>query len=211
MSDHAGLRQAIGQAMAPFWYDREDRPRPDWVGEWSYWFVSAGNHLFDVLPGHEDDPRLVRYDDWTDSPENLPPSHCHGGPRALLDLDTPRTAESRRAADTWTAYHALAERFRTQDPRELTATASHEQPLIQTIESDPTLEERFTSNPALHFNEDQETYAARHAAAVLLTPTLLTLDGRWLEDGGPDHARMFNTYLDALPGETMVVRVLYHS
>ncbi|MFF2524231.1 hypothetical protein [Streptomyces liangshanensis] len=48
----------------------------------------------------------MRYDDWTDSPEALPPSRCHGGPRALLDLDTPRTTEPRRAADTRTPYQA---------------------------------------------------------------------------------------------------------
>ncbi|MEU1187556.1 hypothetical protein [Streptomyces sp. NPDC005859] len=72
-----GWKRAIGQAMDPFWYDREDRPHPDWVGEWSYWFVSRAGCLFDVLPGHEDDPRLVRDDDWTEPPEDLPPSRCH--------------------------------------------------------------------------------------------------------------------------------------
>ncbi|MET4641123.1 hypothetical protein ABZY10_20735 [Streptomyces sp. NPDC006539] len=34
-------------------------------GEWSYWFVSGTGCLFGLLPCHEDDPRLVRYDDWT--------------------------------------------------------------------------------------------------------------------------------------------------
>ncbi|WP_326607478.1 hypothetical protein OG930_38720 [Streptomyces sp. NBC_01799] len=52
---------------------------------------------------------------------------------------------------------------------------------------------------------------ARHVAAVLPTPVLLTLDGRWVEGGGLDHQRMFTACLDGLPGDTMVVRVLYHS
>ncbi|WP_326818520.1 MULTISPECIES: hypothetical protein [unclassified Streptomyces] len=103
--------QAIGQAVAPFWYDREDRPHPDWVGEWSYWFVSGAGCLVDVLPGHEDDPRLVRYDDWTEPSEDLPPSRCHGGTRGILDLDTPRAAGTRQAAGTWTAYRAFADRY----------------------------------------------------------------------------------------------------
>ncbi|MFF2848403.1 hypothetical protein ACFVT5_19075 [Streptomyces sp. NPDC058001] len=222
-----GLKQAIGRAMAPFRYDREDVPHPDWVGEWDYWFVSGAGCLFDVRPGHEDDPRLVRHDDWTESAEDLPPSRCHGGPRGLLDLDTPRAAEARRAAGTWTAYHAFAdrhppalpfhhfeERARTLEPehvREAAVAAFREQPLIQAIEADPALEERFTSDPALHLDEDQDTYVSRHVAAVLPTPALLTLDGRWVEGGGPDYQRTFNTYLDALPGDAMAVRVLYHS
>ncbi|MFJ2880033.1 hypothetical protein ACIPJN_23290 [Streptomyces sp. NPDC086796] len=164
----------LEQAMAPFRYDREDRPHPDWVGEWSYWFVSGAGCLLDVLPGHEDDPRLVRHDDWTEPPEDLPPSRCHGGPRGILDLDTPRAAEARRAADTWTAYHAFAdrhppalpfrhfaERVRNLEPehaREAAVAAFREQPLIQAIEADPALEERFTFDPALHFDEDRETY-----------------------------------------------------
>ncbi|MFE3138081.1 hypothetical protein [Streptomyces scopuliridis] len=222
-----GLKQAIGQAMDPFWYDREDRPHPDWVGEWDYWFVSGAGCLFDVLPGHEDDPRLVRYDDWSGFPEVLPPLRCHGGPRGILDLDTPRAAEARRAASTWTAYRAFAdgyppalrfhhfeERARTLEPehaREAAVAAFREQPLIQAIAADPALEERFTSDPALHMDEDLETYVTRHVAAVLPTPALLTLDGRWVEGGGPDYERMFNACLDGLPGDTMVVRVLYHS
>ncbi|MEU4040042.1 hypothetical protein [Streptomyces collinus] len=48
-------------------------------------------------------------------------------------------------------------------------------------------------------------------ARVLPTSALLTLDGRWIESGGPDYRREFNAYLDALPPEAMVVRVLYHS
>lgn len=52
---------------------------------------------------------------------------------------------------------------------------------------------------------------ARHVTAVLPTPALLTLDGRWVEGGGPEYERMFNACLDGLPGDTMVVRVLYHS
>lgn len=73
-----------------------------------------------------------------------------------------------------------------------------EQPLIHAIEADPALEERFTSDPAFHFDEDLETYVARHVAAVLSIPALLTLDGRWVEGGGPDYERMFSAYSGCL-------------
>ncbi|MET9479064.1 hypothetical protein [Streptomyces sp. NPDC006638] len=43
---------------------------------------------------------------------------------------------------------------------------------------------------------------------MLPLPVLLTLDGWWAEGGGPDHERMFNAYLDDLPGDATVVRVI---
>ncbi|MER8090085.1 hypothetical protein ABTZ57_34605 [Streptomyces sp. NPDC094048] len=148
-------------------------------------------------------------------------------PKPPRYLDTPRAAEARRAASTWTAYHAFADRYppalpfhhfaeraRTLEPehaREAAVATFREQPLIQAIEADPALEERFTSDPALRLDEDLETYVTRHVAAVLPTLALLTLDRRWVEGGGPDCERMFNACLDGLPGDTMVVRVLYHS
>lgn len=216
----AGLKRAIGQAMAPYRYDREDHPDPDWVGEWDYWHVSGADCLFDVLPGFEDDPRLVRHDDWVEPPGDLPPSRCHGGPRGILDLDTPRAAEARRRSDDWRAYQLFAarhppalpfHRFEADLGREAAVAAFREQPLIRAIDADPALEERFTGDPAAHLDDDLETYVARHVAAVLPTPALLTLDGRWVEAGGPEYDRAFNAHLDGLPADTMVVRVLYHA
>ncbi|MFI9564417.1 hypothetical protein [Streptomyces rishiriensis] len=40
---------------------------------------------------------------------------------------------------------------------------------------------------------------------------LLTLDGRWVEGGGPDHDRMFHACPDGLPVGAIVVRVLHPS
>ncbi|MFF3626565.1 hypothetical protein [Streptomyces sp. NPDC002164] len=68
--------------------------RHTWVGEWDYWFISGANCAFAVLPEREDDARLVRFDDWNDSAEELPRDRCHGGPRGLLD-PTPTVRPSR--------------------------------------------------------------------------------------------------------------------
>ncbi|MDX2591446.1 hypothetical protein PV343_03975 [Streptomyces sp. WI03-4A] len=86
------LHRAIGEVMAPYHYDSEPLPHPNWVGEWDYWFVSGSNCPFAVLPGHEDDLRLVRHDEWEKSSGELPRDRCHGGPHGLLDLDTDRQA-----------------------------------------------------------------------------------------------------------------------
>ncbi|MGM9469042.1 hypothetical protein [Streptomyces murinus] len=59
-TDPDTLRAAIGKAMAPYFYDREDIPHPDWVGEWDYWAISGANFAFAVLPGHEDGGPVYR-------------------------------------------------------------------------------------------------------------------------------------------------------
>ena len=62
-ADPDALRAAIGKTMAPYFYDREDIPHPARVGEWDDRAISGANFAFAVLPGHENDPRLVRDSD----------------------------------------------------------------------------------------------------------------------------------------------------
>ncbi|GAA1040515.1 hypothetical protein GCM10009566_31290 [Streptomyces murinus] len=50
-ADPDALRAAIGKAMAPYFYDREDIPHPDWVGEWDYWAISGANFSLRPRPG----------------------------------------------------------------------------------------------------------------------------------------------------------------
>jgi hypothetical protein len=197
--DPESLRRAIGRAMAPYDYDREDIPHPDWVGEWDYWVISGAGCTFAVLPGHEDDPRLVRHDEWKRPAEELPRSRCHGGPRGLLDLDTDRAEAAREAARQWDDWRRFAE--------------SHAGPesVLRAVAEDPELEERFTDDPYALFGADRGAFVAARAADVLPTMAMLTLGGRWVEYGGPGYRQWFNAYLQDLPADTMVVRVLYHS
>ncbi|MFK0136305.1 hypothetical protein [Streptomyces murinus] len=108
--DPDALHSAIGKAMAPYSYDHEDIPHPDWVGEWDYWAVSGANFAFAVLPGHENDPRLVRDSDWQrgSEGEELDWGRCHGGPRGLLDLDVDRDATALEAARRWDEWARFA-------------------------------------------------------------------------------------------------------
>lgn len=197
--DPESLRRAIGRAMAPYDYNREDIPHPDWVGEWDYWFISGGRWTFAVLPGHEDDPRLVRHDERPRPSEELPRSRCHGGPRGLLDLDTDRAAAAREAADRWDDWRRFADRHAGSES------------VLRAVAEDPELKERFSGDPYARFGGSREAYIADHVAEVLPTPAMLTLGGRWVEYGGPYYRQWFNAYLQDLPADTMVVRVLYHS
>ncbi|MDC0772942.1 hypothetical protein [Streptomyces sp. HD] len=198
--DPESLRRAIGRAMAPYDYNREDSPHPDWVGEWDYWFISGAGCEFAVLPGHEDDPRLLRHDEWKERPEELPRSRCHGGPRGLLDLDTDRAEVAREAARRWDDWRRFADRH-----------AGGSESVLRAVAEDPELRERFTRDPYAWFGADRAAYVAEQAAEVLPTPAMLTLGGRWVEYGGPGYRQWFNAYLQDLPADTMVVRVLYHS
>jgi hypothetical protein len=170
--DPEALHRAIGRAMAPYDYNREDIPHPGWVGEWdhwfiSHWFISGAGCEFAVLPGHEGDPRLVRHDEWTEPPEELPRSRCHGGPRGLLDLDTDRAEAAREAAclwDDWGRFAAghpaalpfdhFAERTRLDPAGYPEGRAWQEfaaQPLLRALAEDAELEDRFTDNPFAYF------------------------------------------------------------
>ncbi|WP_031487568.1 hypothetical protein [Streptomyces bicolor] len=169
------------------------------MGEWDYWVISGGSWTFAVLPGQEDDPRLVRQDERPGPSEELPRSRCHGGPRGLLDLDTDRAAAAREAADRWDDWRRFADRHAGPES------------VLRAVAEDPELKERFTDDPYARFGASREAYIAEHVAEVLPTPAVLTLGGRWVEYGGPGYRQWFNAYLQDLPADTMVVRVLYHA
>ncbi|MEV4432174.1 hypothetical protein [Streptomyces sp. NPDC049585] len=82
---HHDLHSAIEAALAPFDMNGDHEP---YQGEWDLWWLGRPGEEFAVLPGHEDDPRLVRAPlDAYGNPRHWAPGQCDGGPRGLLDLD----------------------------------------------------------------------------------------------------------------------------
>jgi hypothetical protein len=73
----------------------------------------------------------------------------------------------------------------------------------------PELEDLVGGDPAAYQGEDLEGYVREAADETLPTNALLTLDGRWLDIAGTECRRYFNEYLDALPSDAIVARVLY--
>ncbi|MCF6422669.1 hypothetical protein [Amycolatopsis tucumanensis] len=93
---HRDLRAALDEAMSPF---------AD--GEWDHWWLGRSGDVFDVLPGHGNDPRLVRAAvDARGEPREWTPGTCDGGPRGLLDFAGMRTRAARRALepDPWIPF-----------------------------------------------------------------------------------------------------------
>lgn len=219
---------AIGAAMAPYDYNRDPRTEFEAIDTWwDYWKIDGRGCEFMVLPGHEEDPRLIR------GTETLSGQHrtvtlalCDGGPRALLDLDTPRAqaaGQERRAFEAWQAFssayppshpsdHFWAKHF--ADPEHYPVAQAIEdyrtQPVIAALGSHPELQDLIGGDPVARYVHDIE-YLVRDAAdCAVATQALLTLDGQWLSIMGSEATRYFNDYLDSLPADAFVVRVKYH-
>ncbi|MFE0509509.1 hypothetical protein [Streptomyces sp. NPDC058964] len=218
--DPGDVPRAIGTVMAPYDYNRVFAPGEPVVETWwDYWRIDGRGCEFPVVPGHEDDPRLIR---GTGTPSGL----CAGGPRGLLDLETPRAraaAEARRAFETWQEFASGYPPARPMshfwsryvaDPEHYPQARALEdfrtQPAIAALMERPDLEDLVGGDPVAHLGNDLDTHVRDAANAALPTPALLTLEGHWLSVAGPEGDRHFNDYLDTLPPDAIVVRVLYH-
>ncbi|MEU2778450.1 hypothetical protein ABZ646_37630 [Streptomyces sp. NPDC007162] len=226
--DPGDVVQAIGAAMAPFDYNRDvGVGDPDVETWWDYWRIDGRGIEFLVVPGHEGDPRLIRgAKALSGEPRNVPPTLCDGGPRALLDLETPRAqaaAEARRAFEAWRDFaqayppvHSASEFWARHfaDPENYPRAQALEdfrtQPAIAALLDNPELEELVGDDPVANLGDDLD-FLVRHAVDdVLPSNALLTLDGRWLDVANAERRRYFNDYLIGLPADAYAVRVLYH-
>ncbi|MET9089823.1 hypothetical protein ABZX77_49600 [Streptomyces sp. NPDC004237] len=200
---------------------------PDVETWWDYWQIDGGGCEFLVVPGHEEDPRLIRgAETLSGEPRNVPPSLCDGGPRALLDLETPRAraaAEARRAFEAWqefaSAYppgRAFGD-FRARhfaDPESYSPVQAVEdyraQPVIAAFLDNPELEEVVGGDPVARLGDDVDALVRHAMDDVLPSNALLTLEGHWLDVANDARRRYFSDYLVGLPADAYAVRVLYH-
>ncbi|MFJ9346009.1 hypothetical protein [Streptomyces sp. NPDC101237] len=228
LCDPGDVVEAIGAAMAPFDYNRDvGVGDPDVETWWDYWRIDGRGIEFLVVPGHEDDPRLIRgAKALSGEPRNVPPALCDGGPRALLDLETPRAqaaAEARRAFEAWRDFakaypptrpssHFWARHFADPEnyPQAQVLEDYRTQPAIVALRNNPELRELIGGDPAARLTGELEAYAQEIADTILPSNALLTLDGRWLDVANAERRRYFNDYLIGLPADAYAVRVLYH-
>ncbi|MFF4895074.1 hypothetical protein [Streptomyces sp. NPDC001068] len=220
--------QAITAAMAPFDYNRDPGVGdPDVETWWDYWQIDGGGCEFLVVPGHEDDPRLIRgAKTLSGEPRNVPPGLCDGGPRALLDLETPRAraaAEARRAFEAWQDFAAAypparaagefwARHFADPEnyPRDRALEDFRTQPAIAALLDNPELEDLVGDKPVATLGGDLDALVRHTTDLVLSSNALLTLAGRWLDVANAERRQYFTDYLVGLPADAYAVRVLYH-
>lgn len=226
--DPVDVVQAITAAMAPYDYNRgAGVGDPNVETWWDYWQIDGRGCEFLVVPGHEDDPRLIRAAKaLSGESRNVPPALCDGGPRALLDLETPRAraaARARRAFEAWQEFasaHPPGRAFGTFRARHLADPENYSQaqavedyrtqPVIAAFLDNPELEELVGGDPIVRLSDDLEGRVRHAMDSALPSNALLTLDGRWLDIANADRRRYFNDYLDVLPADAYAVRVLYH-
>ncbi|WP_371618722.1 hypothetical protein [Streptomyces sp. NBC_00454] len=100
------LEEAVGEALAPFWLDRDGDISQD-LRIWDSWRIQGGAEGagYRIRPGQEEDPRIIHdHPRWNGSREDSRPGWCAGGPRGLLVVRgrSERTAELAGAAwDHW--------------------------------------------------------------------------------------------------------------
>jgi len=98
---HQDLDAAIGRALGPFDMEGDHEP---YQGEWDQWWFPRGGG-FTVVPGSEDDPRLVGM--LRTAGEDPAPGEFAGGPRGLLDFRGMRSRAERLAATIRPGEHHL--------------------------------------------------------------------------------------------------------
>ncbi|WP_405991333.1 hypothetical protein [Streptomyces sp. NBC_00986] len=184
-----------------------------------------------VEPGFEEDPLVVRdYEPVREGKVHVvAPDRCSGGPVRLLDFDGQRARAAAEADVLWRAWAELPSGFppaRSLDDliaEHPEATVRHAglawqryaaQPLVRAVLDDADLLARFGQRAVGEFGVGRDRFLRRKADEALVRDALLTLDGSWVTPVSrrdDDYVSFFNTYVDELAPDTVLVNITYHS
>lgn len=211
-----------------------ERSKWDWYqvgGRWSDYFVHRAESVTD--------PRLIVGEkSWSNKGEPRKPYRCDGGPRELLDFEALRDAKGLEAAakyDKWTAlidglpaakpwayfrdqHAATPDAYMIDRARE----DYHAQPVYQAANASEDF--RWFTDVIGHFDHSRDEHIDIARTGAVPGYALLTLDGQWIEagemgwfgmsgeteDSRAEYLKCANSYLDDLPGDTVLVAVDCH-
>jgi len=208
------LEAAVAESMAPF---EIDYTRGDELDIWDFWHITGGQEAhgggFNVLPGHERDPRLIHeypvwgYNTYTPAPNAF--GWCAGGPRRLIDFSASREEARELAGAVWERWRQLASELPTAQSWQVyydrkvgefrtcsfeqASTDYRAQPLVRAFDGYlatlPTERYRFWflgfGDPVIEVGgAGRDEFVERRVSAALHRRNVLTLDGWWYEDGG---------------------------
>ncbi|MER6313934.1 hypothetical protein ABT237_09220 [Streptomyces sp. NPDC001581] len=256
------LDEAVAEAMSPF---EIDYSRGEELDIWDGWWIRGGadGGGFQLLPGYEEDPRVVHdgpRGDGTREPSL--PGRCAGGPREALAFAEIRAEAAGLARAAWDLWHGLAPHHPPAEPHrevsdrpwstpdEFRAGRLAEQEAEAAFDAQPLVaayREGVAALLAAHRGYElgggflyngaagavgwtgREEFAAEETAWMPGHDHVLTLDGWWYGEDGPVHGacdgpgdcphapplpepyRCFTSgYLEALPGDTLLVHVRCH-
>ena len=88
------------------------------------------------------------------------------------------------------------------------------QPLVRAVLEDAGLLARFGQRAVRDFGVGRDRFLRRKVDEALVRDALLTLDGSWVTSVSrrdEDYVSFFNTYVDELAPDTVLVNITYHS
>ncbi|MEV0318102.1 hypothetical protein ACIBKX_07545 [Streptomyces sp. NPDC050658] len=208
------LEDAVAEAIAPF---EADGSRGWELDVWDSWQICGGSPReggFPVLPGHEDDVRLIHElpNRWLPEQEVAPSEFgwCAGGPRELLDFSATPDEARQLAADAWSTWRELTAEFPQARPWQVfqdrtepaLESCSHEelvaayrgQPLVSAFDAYLATHARrpYSSwflafvDPVREVGQTElAAFVDRQSGLALRSRNVLTLGGWWYEDGEP--------------------------
>jgi hypothetical protein len=195
--------------------------------EWDAWGVGGDGSRghFRHHEGQEWQVLLGHDEPWDRTRASLPPGHCHGGPKASLDLGGLRAEHAAAVAerhDRWLAITAgTAEARPWRDfQRQATETRGYSttkaerdylaQPRVRALAG---TEFDFHERGCLLVELQQPRDVLLEQARLAAVPgwAVLTTDGRWLDrDDDPDYLEHANAYVDTLPDRAWLIAVDCH-
>jgi len=202
--------------------------------KWDWWVV--GGRWGGNFPYHaEHEAAVIKPERGWSSPD-IKPLHCDGGPKYALNLDKLRADKENQARATYTEWAKLTGHtpealpwkvftenisegngYTIQQARE----EYHSQPRIKALEG---TDFQWYDEPVETFQVPEPLFIERARAQAIPGWGVLTLDGRWMEQGsmgwwGLNDAtegskigywEAANAYIDSLPDETFLVCVDCH-
>ncbi len=205
--------------------------------KWDYWRVGGRwGGEFPVKPGHEDEV-LEPQAGW-DSPQEMRPGYCDGGPKGALDLTRMRDEAEAGARENWQEYEALVRNTPEALPwKSFTDNISegngytidqarieyNSQPRIKRLKGSK-FADPFGYDPVEHYGVSEDVFAARARAKAVTGYALVTAKGEWVAPGTmgwwamssdeqtdrDEYYKAANAYIDALPDDMYLVMIDAH-
>jgi hypothetical protein len=128
---------ALDRVMAPF---EAYRGFPSERDQWERWSIRGGSDGsgFRVLPGMEDDPRLIHDQSIRErEPQPSLAGMCAGGPRGLFDLVSPVAEAEIAAGQLWDLFHKLRDELPAVLPLEHFRTLPENHVRYMPVGADP--------------------------------------------------------------------------
>jgi len=204
--------------------------------KWDYWRI--GGRWGGYFPYRNECAALViKTERGWDSPDDIMPLHCDGGPKSALNLKAMREEKAAEARKLYAEYRETAagtpdalpwSAFRdnisegTGYDIEQARTEYHSQPRVLALRSSETF--KWHDDVIREFSVPEKLYVKRERARAVPGYATITTDGRWMAPGkmgwfgmGSDdessrigYWEAANAYIEALPDDAWLVALDCH-